>query len=137
MISPLRLAMLGMIPGNGHPCSWSAIVNGFDPVAMDACPYPVIRQYLGAQPACSVHLPGAQVTQLCGTAGQVTLRFTDTYAAFRGQLVNFIDYVRSGAPPYPFAETVELMAVLIAGLRSRSEDSRRVPIGEILAELSS
>jgi hypothetical protein len=348
--------MLGMIPGNGHPYSWSAIVNGFDPAAMDACPYPVIRQYLGAQPAGSGRIPGAQVTHLwtdvpaeaagvaaaaliphvvarpeqvigevdavfiatddgydhvrrarpfieaglpvfvdkplaltvedlrtfvawekagarllsssglryapelapylagttnpalgdlrwisglscktwerygihllepiarvlgpgfvsvrletppappfseggasspprqtpgadgaapsdrpgspakapppivevahlthrsgvqvslpvisdggatfgtmhlCGTAGQVTLRFTDTYAAFRGQLVSFIDCVRSGAPPYPFAETVELMAVLIAGLRSRSEDSRRVPIGEILAELSS
>ena len=42
MASPLRLAMLGMIPGNGHPYSWSAIVNGFDPAAMAACPYPVI-----------------------------------------------------------------------------------------------
>ena len=51
MTSPLRLAMLGMIPGNGHPYSWSAIVNGFDPEAMAACPYPVIPRYLGAQPA--------------------------------------------------------------------------------------
>jgi len=24
----LRLAMLGMIPGNGHPWSWSAIIAG-------------------------------------------------------------------------------------------------------------
>jgi hypothetical protein len=27
----IRLAMLGMIPGNGHSWSWSAIVNGYDP----------------------------------------------------------------------------------------------------------
>lgn len=24
----IRLAMLGMVEGNGHPFSWSAIVNG-------------------------------------------------------------------------------------------------------------
>jgi len=43
MASPLCLAMLGMIPGNGQPYSWSAIVNGFDPTTMTACPYRVIR----------------------------------------------------------------------------------------------
>ncbi len=61
---PVRLAMLGMIPGNGHPYSWSAIVNGFDPVAMASCPYPVIPRYLGAQPPGSVRLPDTQVTHL-------------------------------------------------------------------------
>lgn len=334
--------MLGMIPGNGHPYSWSAIVNGFDPAAMAACPYPVIPKYLGAQLAGSVRLPEAQVTHLwtdnpaeaagvaaaaliphivsrpeevigevdavliatddgfdhvrrarpfveagvpvfvdkplaltledlrtfiawekagarllsssglryapelapylvgcanpalgdlrwisgvstktwerygihllepiarvlgpgfvsvrlesapvgaalgrdpkasdpsrgvnplpqpptvevahlihcsgveitlptiadggatfgtmhlCGTGGQATVRFTDTYTAFRDQLASFIAYVRSGTAPYPFAETVELMAVLIAGIRSRTQGSRRVTISEILSEL--
>lgn len=333
MASPLRLAMLGMIPGNGHPYSWSAIVNGFEPVAMAACPYPVIPRYLGAQPDGTVGIPGARVTHLwtddpaaapaiaaaaliphvvarpedvlghvdavlvatddgfdhvrrarpfveaglpvfvdkplalsvadlrtfvawekagarilsssglryapelaphlagttnraigdlrwisglstktwerygihllepiarvlgpgfesvrlesptagadlprdlsssppaieiahlvhrsgvqvslpviadggatfgtlhlCGTAGQATIRLVDTYTAFRGQLVSFIDFVRSGVAPYPWAETVEYMAVLIAGLRSRAEGSRRVTVAEILAELPS
>lgn len=346
--------MLGMIPGNGHPYSWSAIVNGYDPAAMAACPYPVIKQYLGAQPAGSVRIPDAQVTHLwtdnpaeaagvaaaslipnivarpedvigqvdavfistddgfdhvrrarpfveaglpvfvdkplaltledlrtfiaweragarllsssglryapeltpylagranpalgdlrwisgvstktwerygihllepiarilgpgfvsvrlesnpsdddsarrsgftprpdgtpipqprgvnpllppapppavvevahlthrsgvqvtlpvisdggatfgtlhlCGTAGQASFKFSDTYAAFRGQLVSFIDFVRTRRAPYPFAETVEYMAVLIAGIRSRSEGSRRVPVAEILSAL--
>lgn len=337
MTSPLRFAMLGMIPGNGHPYSWSAIINGFDPVAMAACPYPVIPKYLGAPPAGSVQIPGARVTHLwtdnpaeaagvaaasliphivarpedvighvdavfiatddgfdhvrrarpfleaglpvfidkplaltvedlrtfitwekagarllsssglryapelapylagttnpalgdlrwisgvscktwerygihllepiarvlgpgflsvrletvpsdlvagvadpgspasarpatvevahlthrsgvqvslpviydggatfgtmhlCGTAGQATVRFTDTYSSFRGQLVSFIDFVRNGVAPYPFAETVELMAALVAGIRSRTEGSRRVEIVEILSELS-
>ena len=319
MTSPIRLAMLGMIPGNGHPYSWSAIVNGYNPAALAACPYPVIRDYLGARPPATVGIPGAQVTHLwtdnpaeapgvaatalipqvvarpedvigqvdavlvatddgfdhvrrarpfveaglpvfvdkplaltiddlrtfvaweragarllsssglryapelapypagttnpvigdlrwisglstktwerygihllepiarvlgpgfesvrletapgvevahlthrsgvqvslpviadggvtfgtlhlCGTAGQATLKFADTYTAFRGQLVSFIDYVRSGRAPYPFAETVEYMAVLIAGIRSRNAGSRRVPVAEIMAELSS
>ena len=26
-----RWAMLGMVDGNGHPYSWSAIFNGYDP----------------------------------------------------------------------------------------------------------
>ncbi len=329
--APLRLAMLGMIPGNGHPYSWSAIVNGFDPGAMAACPYPVIPRYLGAQPAGSVRMEGVRVTHLwtddpaeapavaaaaliphvvarpedvighvdavlvatddgfdhvrraapfvaaglpvfvdkplalnvadlrtfvrwqqagarilsssglryapelaphlagttnpaigelrwisgvstktwerygihllepiarvlgqgfesvrlespvaaagarpdsppssrlvevahlthrsgvsvslpviadggatfgtlhlCGTAGQATVRFADTYTAFRRQLEEFVGFVRTGRSSCPWSETVEYMAVLIAGLRSRAEGSRRVPVAEILAEL--
>lgn len=309
--------MLGMIPGNGHPYSWSAIVNGFDPAAMAGCPYPVIPRYLGAQPAGTVRIPGANVTHLwtddpkeaaavaaaaliphvvarpedvigevdgvlvstddgadhvrrarpfieaglpvfvdkplattldelrtfvswerggarllsssglryapeldvfdaqraavgelrwlcgitcktwerygihlleplfrvvgpgflsvrlesqpglevahlthrsgvqvslpviydggatfgtihvCGLAGQTTIRFTDTYTSFRRQMVSFIDFVRSGRAPFPFAETVEMMTVLIAGARSRAENSRRVEIAEIQRELPS
>lgn len=56
--------MLGMVEGNGHPYSWSAIVNGYDREAMAACPYPVIRQYLGRQPAETIGLPGVQVTHI-------------------------------------------------------------------------
>ena len=27
---PIRIAVLGLVDGNGHPYSWSAIVNGYD-----------------------------------------------------------------------------------------------------------
>ncbi|WP_397383760.1 Gfo/Idh/MocA family oxidoreductase, partial [Prosthecobacter sp.] len=60
----LRLAMLGMIEGNGHPYSWSAIVNGFDPAAMAQCPYPAILNYLGKQRVEEVRIPGARVTHV-------------------------------------------------------------------------
>lgn len=60
----LRLAMLGMIPGNGHPYSWSAIINGYDRDAMAKCPYPGIIDYLGKQPFESVCIPGARVTHV-------------------------------------------------------------------------
>jgi predicted dehydrogenase len=313
---PLRLAVLGMIPGNGHPYSWSAIINGYDPAKMAACPYPVIATYLGAQPAGTVRIPEVRVThiwtdqaeearlvagasliphvvaqpedvigqvdavliatddgtdharrarpfveaglpvfidkplaitldemktfiaweragapllsssglryapelaklttdlpalgdlrwlslttvktwerygihvlepafvllgsgfesvrlesqpgleiahlihrsgvqvnlpiiydgggsfgavQACGTKGLAQFRFADTYTAFRGQLLAFIDYVRTRRHPYPFAHTVEMMAVLIAGLRSRERGGQRVEIREILSELS-
>jgi hypothetical protein len=47
-IHPLRIAMICMIEGNGYPYFWSAIVNGFGPVAMQRCPFSAIRAYLGA-----------------------------------------------------------------------------------------
>ncbi len=60
----IRLAMLGMIPGNGHPYSWSAIINGYNPLEMAKCPYPTIPKYLGAQPLKEVRIPNARVTHL-------------------------------------------------------------------------
>jgi hypothetical protein len=61
----IRLAMLGMVEGNGHPYSWSAIINGtYDPKAMADCGYPVIPQYLGAEPKENLGIPGAKVTHV-------------------------------------------------------------------------
>lgn len=56
--------MLGMIPGNGHPYSWSAIINGYDPAEMAKCPYAVIPKYLGAHALETVRIPQAQVTHI-------------------------------------------------------------------------
>ena len=312
----LRLAMLGMIEGNGHPYSWSAIVNGYDPAEMAHCPYPAIPGYLGRQPLESMGIPGARVTHvwtddpadapkvaaasrigqvvarpedvigqvdavviatddgndhvrrarpfieaglpvfidkplatnlddlrqfvawqragkvllstsgmryapemqldaeqqaqlgdlrwitsftcktwerygihaleavypllgpgfvsvqtqaqdgsdlvhlrhasgvqitlaaihdaygsfgavhLYGTRGQLALRLTDTYHAFRGQLVAFVDLLRSGRPPFAFSQTVELMAILIAGIQSREQEGRRIELAPLLASLA-
>ncbi len=310
----LRLAMLGMIEGNGHPYSWSAIINGYDPAAMAQCPYAGIIAYLGLQDLAAMGIRGARVTHLwtddpedapkvaaaslipnivarpedvigqvdaviistddgddhirrvrpfieaglpvfvdkpmatniadlrqfvqwheagavilstsgmryapemrlsdeqrtqlgelrwitsftCkswerygihaleaiepllapgfltvqamsdaggdvmhlthrsgvrvtigaihdaygsfgavhlyGTQGQLPLRLNDTYHAFRGQLVAFIDMLQTGTRPLPFAETVELMAVIIAGRSSREQNGAIIHIADILAE---
>ena len=314
MSEELKLAMLGMIEGNGHPYSWSGIINGYDPAEMAKCPYAGIPVYMGREPLDSVRISGARVTHiwtdkpeeaplvakasliehvvskpedvighvdavviatddgadhvrrarpfveaglpvfvdkpmattvaelkqfmqwhregavilstsgmryapemrqaeahrvelgdlrwitsftcktwerygihaleavspllgpgfqtvqtihqqgsdvvhlthrsgtqvtlgaihdaygsfgavhLYGTKGQLPLRLTDTYAAFRGQLVAFIEMLRTGRRPLPMEETAELMAVIIAGIRSR-EEGRVVSISEILAEV--
>ncbi len=61
----IRLAMLGMVAGNGHPFSWSAILNGrYDRDAMADCGYPGIFTYLEAQPSSALGIPGAQVTHV-------------------------------------------------------------------------
>lgn len=309
----IRLAMLGMVDGNGHPYSWSAIINGrYDPEVMAQCGYPAIPQYLGAQPKETLGIRGAQVTHvwcddpadavkvaraafiphvvarpeevigqvdaviiptdrggehvararpfveaglpvfvdkplvdraddlgqflrwqraghailstscmryareftaigkrleelgqlrlvtittakswerygihaleavypllrpgawlsvantgtaeanvvharhadgidvvlaavadlygafgclgLFGTKSVLTERFQDTFYAFKAQLVAFVEYLRTGRPPFPFDETVELMKVIIAGIRSREEHGRTVMLDEI------
>ena len=53
-----------MSPGNGHPYSWSAICNGYDPEAMADCGFPIISQYLAERSWPEDQLPGAQVTHV-------------------------------------------------------------------------
>ena len=307
----IRLAMLGMVEGNGHPYSWSAIFNGYDPEEMHRCPYPVIPAYLDKEPKETLRIPGAKVThiwtddpadaekvarasliphvverpedvigqvdaviiatdighehverarpfveaglpvfvdkplvdneadlhvftewvkqgkpilssssmryskeflpyrlsthnlgqlrfvsittakswerygihalesvysivgpgfvsvrntgsaernvvhlkhangidvvavatqdmyggfgllQLCGTAGHAFVPFQDTFYSFKAQLKSFIDYLRTGIRPFPFEETVELMKLVIAGIRSREQQGREVFLSEI------
>jgi hypothetical protein len=55
----------------------------------------------------------------------------DTFFAFKAQLVAFVEYLRSGRPPFPFAETVEQMKIVIAGIRSREQSGRSVGLNEI------
>lgn len=68
-----------------------------------------------------------------GTAGRIDARFSDTFSAFKSQLVAFIDYLRTGTPPVAFAETVEQMRIVIAGIRSRDSGGRRIDLSEIRA----
>jgi predicted dehydrogenase len=72
---------------------------------------------------------------LYGTKGDLALKLADTYHAFRGQLVAFIDMLRSGTRPLPFDETVELMAVIMAGIRSREQGGAIVNVADILGEI--
>ena len=60
----LRLGILGLSEGNGHPYSWAAIVNGFDREAMALCPFPVIPQYLGERDAADFGISDARVTHI-------------------------------------------------------------------------
>lgn len=311
----IRLAMLGMIEGNGHPYSWSAIVNGYNPAEMAKCPYAGIPVYLGRQPLETVRIPGARVTHvwtdnpaeaplvakasliqnvvgrpedvighvdavviatddgndhvrrakpfidaglpvfidkpmatnvadlrqfvqwqrtgkvllstsgmryapevrlsnaqrehlgdlrwitsftcktwerygihaleavypllgpgfisaqtqhqpgsdlvhlrheagaqvtlaaihdaygsfgavhLYGTKGDIALKLTDTYSAFRAQLVAFIEMLRTGTPPFEFQQTVELMAIIIAGIQSRESGGQTVLVRDVLEQI--
>ena len=59
----IRLGMIGMTPGNGHPYSWSAIFNKYDRKAMDEeCPYQGIPLYLNKEEYDLIGITGAKVT---------------------------------------------------------------------------
>jgi len=62
--SPLRLGLIGLSEGNGHPYSWSAIFNGYDPKIMAECPFAAIPAYLAKRRFPEDQLPGAGVTQV-------------------------------------------------------------------------
>jgi len=74
---------------------------------------------------------GFGTLQLCGTAGSVQKKMSDTFYAFKKQLEDFVTYLQTGVRPFPFSETEELMKMLIAGIRSREEGGREVMLSEI------
>ncbi len=115
--------------------------EGFESIRLEKQPDSVVA-YLNHKGGAQVTLPVIKdgfgsfgLIQACGAAGSCQIRLTDTYTAFRGQLVAFIEALRQQTPPFPFTETIELMAVIIAGRRSLKEDSRLIPIKEIMTEL--
>lgn len=60
----LKLGVIGISAGNGHPYSWAAIINGdYDAEAMEQCGYAVIPSYLGAN-CDTLGIDGAQVTHI-------------------------------------------------------------------------
>lgn len=60
----LRLGLIGISEGNGHPYSWGAIVNGYDEAAMAECPFPVIPRYLAEHRFPEEAIAGAAVTHV-------------------------------------------------------------------------
>ncbi len=60
----LKLGVLGISEGNGHPYSWSAVFNGYNEKYMKDCPFPVIYDYLSKQKFPEDAISGAAVTHV-------------------------------------------------------------------------
>ena len=60
----LKLGIIGLSSGNGHPYSWSAIFNGYDPEEMARCPFPSIPEYLGKRSFPEDAIADAEVTHV-------------------------------------------------------------------------
>jgi hypothetical protein len=58
----IRVGMIGFSAGNGHPYSFSAILNGYDKAAFERCGWPAIAAYLARRPDSAFGLDGARVT---------------------------------------------------------------------------
>ena len=60
----IKLGIIGLSEGNGHPYSWSAIFNGYDPVKMEDCGFPVIPKYLNQRNFPEDSISEATVTHI-------------------------------------------------------------------------
>ncbi|QDZ11626.1 Gfo/Idh/MocA family oxidoreductase [Devosia ginsengisoli] len=58
----MRLGIIGFSEGNGHPFSFSAIINGYERKGFEAADWPVILAYLDKQPAENFGFGDARVT---------------------------------------------------------------------------
>lgn len=58
----LKIGIIGLSSGNGHPYSWSAIFNGYSPKEMGKCSFPVIPEYLSKEKWPESKIPNAEVT---------------------------------------------------------------------------
>lgn len=59
------MGMIGLNDGNGHPFSYSALFNGYDPLALESrCPFSLIKEYLPRDHRNEVFIEGAKVTHI-------------------------------------------------------------------------
>jgi hypothetical protein len=59
-----QYGIIGLSKGNGHPFSWSAIFNGYDPKYVNECPYPIIINYLAKRQYPAEFLTNDKVTKI-------------------------------------------------------------------------
>jgi predicted dehydrogenase len=58
----MKLGVIGLSPGNGHPFSFSAIINGYSDEGFARSGWPVIHNYLRAKDSVDVGVAGVKVT---------------------------------------------------------------------------
>ncbi len=78
--------------------------------------------------ACGKGIVYGGAMALCGSEGNATVVTKDTFSSFKAQLAEFVGYLKSGERPYPFSQTVELMRLVIAGIRSRERGGEEIAI---------
>ena len=85
-------------------------------------------KYLTHKSGCNVDIPqgvgmaGAGILMI-GTRGTTYAQCRDSYYAFKKQLDLFVRWLRTGEEPVDFADTVEMMKIVIAGLVTRAAES--------------
>lgn len=62
MVGPIKLGIIGINEGNGHPFSFSAIINGYDREGMKNSGWDVIYDYLEVRDASEFGFDNVQVT---------------------------------------------------------------------------
>lgn len=133
-MTKLKLGIIGLSEGNGHPYSWSAIFNGFNPAIMRECPFPVIPQYLSERQfpeeflndigtVNSIWTQDIQTSKLVANAALIDnvcnkmedlLKYSDAILLARDDAENHLEmasyFLKQGVPIFidkPFATNVD------------------------------
>jgi hypothetical protein len=70
----IKVGIIGLSDGNGHPFSFSAIINGYDALAFADAGWPTILAYLNQQPANHFGIDGVRVTHAWTQDAELTKR---------------------------------------------------------------
>lgn len=70
--------IIGLSEGNGHPFSWSAIVNGYDAQKMEKCGFPVIPRYLEQHQTPDPRLDGFEIASVYTQDASVSRQIAET-----------------------------------------------------------
>jgi predicted dehydrogenase len=93
-----KIGVIGMSPGNAHPSSWAAIINGtFNGEAITKMGYPAVADYLEANKP-TLGLPGAKVTHVLSQSREVSEMIAGTagienIAADEAEMIASVDAV--------------------------------------------
>jgi predicted dehydrogenase len=74
VVAPIKLGIVGLNEGNGHPFSFSAIINGYDHDGMKASGWDVIYDYLETRDASEFGYDNVQVTHAWTQEPELTQR---------------------------------------------------------------
>lgn len=94
----MKIGIIGFSEGNGHPFSFSAIVNGYDSAAFASAGWPVIDGYLKQQNAADFGFGDARVTHAWTQDSALTARLCAscniaTACSTPGELFKSVDAV--------------------------------------------
>ena len=78
MSKNLKLGIIGISDGNGHPYSWASIFNGYNSKLMEECGFPVIPRYLEKQNFPEDTILNASVTHIWTQDYQVSKKIAMT-----------------------------------------------------------
>jgi predicted dehydrogenase len=97
-MSELRLGLLGISEGNGHPYSWAAIVNGYEEAEMAGCPFPAIPRYLAEHDFPAEAIADARVTHVWTQDAEASARIAaacriERVAGKPGEMLGEVDAV--------------------------------------------
>jgi len=117
VVDPIKLGMIGINEGNGHPFSFSAIINGYDPEAMKNSGWDVIYNYLITRDPAEFGFDNVQVTHAWTQDAEQTKKLA-----------------RASLIPHPVADVEEMLDEVDGVIIARDDYETHYPLAKAFLE---